>query len=253
MAQKKGEKPDTGNHSFQNSIKHLRKFFKKNKLLMIPLLILIAAVSFYIVIPPLFGGLAGVAVGTWHGVTDGIEEGAEAGRQAGLSAEDTEVKISTKMREAAKLEVLLVKLNMTDLYKHGENTDYAAVIGIPGEGVYSVDLRNTQVLYTEEAGGGRLLLTVPEPEFEYYLDDSGLDVIAEYPKSWKPFNGSSFNGYQGYLNSRAQLDQKVQEEFSGDSSMMGQARDLARKQVEQLARSVCGSQTSVTVRFTGEE
>lgn len=251
MAQKKGEKPDTGNHSFQNSIKHLRKFFKKNKLLMIPLLILIAAVSFYIVIPPLFGGLAGVAVGTWHGVIDGNEKGTEAGRQAGLSAEDTEVKISTKMKEEAKLEVLLVELNMTDLYQQGD--DYAALLCLPGNGVYSVDLRNTQISYTEEAGGGRLLLTIPELEFEYYPDDSGLDVVAEYPKSWKPFNGSSSNGYQGYLNSRAQLDQKVQEEFSGDSTMMDQARELARKQVERLARSVCGSRAAVIVRFIGEE
>lgn len=253
MARKKAEKPDAGKHPFKAFSKWLKKYFKKNELLVIALILLAGAALFNFVIAPFVGGLAGDAVGAWHGVTDGIKKGAEEGRQAGLSAEDTKVKISTKMKEEAELEVLLTELKMTDLYKYGEGGKYAALLCLPGHGVYSVDLRNTQVIYTEEGGTALLLLTIPEPDFNYYPDDSGLEVVAEYPKTEKLLNGSSINGYQGYLNSRAQLEQKVQEEFSGDSAMMDQARELARNQVERLARSVCGSQAAVTVRFIGEE
>lgn len=257
MKKDKAPKAGGSKESFLSAVKRaVKKFvnfinFKKDPVLKVALLLLILAAGFYFFIAPSAGKAAGSAVGTWHGVTDGIAKGTEAGRQAGLSAKDTEVEVSTKMTQTANLEVLLAELNMTDLYQQGN--DYAALLRIRGDGVYSVDLKKTQVSYWEENGNSQLVLTIPEPEFTYYLDDSGLEVVAEYPTSWKPFNGSWSDGYQGYLNSREELEKKVQEQFSGDSSIMARARELARVQVERLARSVCGSQASVTVRFAGEE
>ena len=60
------------------------------------------------------------------------------------------------------------------------------------------------------------------------------------------------DGYRGYLNSRTQLDEKIRTEFSEDPELTEQAEASARRQVEQLARSVCQS-AYVEVRFKGEE
>ena len=223
----------------------------KNPIQCICVVFLIASLAFCLVFAPMTCRIAGTAIGSWQGVSRGISEGNKAGTAAGLSAEDTTTKIGTKVEQAGNLQVLLVDLRLTDLYQHGNA--YAALWCMKGEGVFSVDLTQSKV---SRNGGnnGPITITIPEPTFTPYLDDSTVDIIpgAEYKAPL--FDGSTVNGYQGYLNSRNIVEQKIQEELIDYDAMMEQARASALKQVEQLARSVCGSNGSVKVCFIeGEE
>lgn len=186
-------------------------------------------------------------MGSWRGVTQGYAAGLEDGTEAGLSAQDIEANIVNKMTVSGNLQVLLVDLRLTDLYQHGN--DYAALFGIKGEGVFSVDLTQSQVTYSEAQN--EITITIPKPVFTPYLDDSSLETFAEYTRPL--FNGSTQNGYRGYLNSRAQIEQRIQSELAGYDKMVQQAEDSALRQVELLAKSVSGSGASVTVQFVEGE
>lgn len=220
----------------------------KNPLPCICIVLLIASLTFCLVFAPMTGRIAGTAIGSWQGVSQGISEGNKAGTAAGFSAEDTTVKIGTKVEQAGNLQVLLVDLRLTDLYQHGNA--YAALWCMKGEGVFSVDLAQSKVSY--DGDNNSIIVTIPEPTFTHYFDDSTVDILAEY----KPplFNGSTANGYQGYLNSKDIAAQKIQEELIDYDAMMKRARATALTQVKQLAESVCGSDSSITVCFIdGEE
>lgn len=201
---------------------------------------------------PARGKEVGTALGSWSGVMQGIASGAEAGAKAGkeegLSAKDTTVKIGSKMTETGKLQVMLVDLKLTDLYQQGpqKSPDYAALWTMKGEGVFTVDLTQAKAAYHEAEN--QITIEIPEPEFKAYLDDSAVEMLAEYQRAI--FNGSTVNGYQGYLNSRTQIDRKVQEE---ELAMLDQAKESALRQVELLARSVCGSTASIQISFAKAE
>lgn len=220
----------------------------KNPIQCICVVLLIASLAFCLVFAPMTGRIAGTAIGSWQGVFQGISEGNNAGTTAGLSAEDTTTKIGTKVEQAGNLQVLLVDLRLTDLYQHGNA--YATLWCMKGRGVFSVDLTQSKV--SCDGNNAPITITIPEPTFTPYLDDSTVDITAEYKAPF--FDGSTVNGYQGYLNSRSIVEQKIQEELIDYDAMMEQARASALKQVEQLARSVCGSNGSVKVCFIeGEE
>lgn len=209
----------------------------KNPIQCICVVLLIASLAFCLVFAPMTGRIAGTAIGSWRDVQGGSD-----------SAEDTTVKIGTKVEQAGNLQVLLVDLRLTDLYQHGNA--YAALWCMKGEGVFSVDLTQSKV--SCDGSNAPITITIPEPTFTPYLDDSTVDIIAEYKAPL--FDGSTVNGYQGYLNSRNIIEQKIQEELIDYDAMMERARASALKQVEQLARSVCGSNSSVKVCFIdGEE
>lgn len=209
----------------------------KNPIQCICVVLLIVSLAFCLVFAPITGRIAGTAIGSWRDVQGGSD-----------SAEDTAVKIGTKVEQAGNLQVLLVDLRLTDLYQHGNA--YAALWGMKGEGVFSVDLTQSKV--SCDGNNAPITITIPEPTFTPYLDDSTVDIIAEYKAPL--FDGSTVNGYQGYLNSRNIVEQKIQEELIDYDAMMEQARASALKQVEQLAKSVCGSNGTVKVCFIdGEE
>ena len=198
---------------------------------------------FYFTIAPAIGDSAGLAVGSWKGTTDGIAEGIKAGTEAALSAEDIVMKVENKMASSGNLQVLLVDLRLTDLYQQGDK--YAALFCIKGDGIFSVDLTQSQATYSETQN--QITITIPEPVFTSYLDDSALETLADYGRPI--FNGSTINGYNGYLNSRMQIEQNLQEKLYGYDTMMEQAKTSALAQVELLARSVCGSTALVDVQF----
>lgn len=187
------------------------------------------------------------AAGTVQGMAEGLSAGGEAGKEEGLSAKDTTVRIENQMETTGKLQVLLVDMKLSDIYEQGDG--YAALYSLKGEGVFTVDLRSAKVLYDEE--NDRMVIEIPKPKFEPYLDNRTLEICAEYEKKTL-FNGDAWDGYNGYLKSSAQLDEKIRTEFSEDPALTGQAEASAKRQVEQLARSVCQS-ARVEVRFEGEE
>lgn len=218
-------------------------WFLKRPFVALSFLLLFGSLVFLLVAPAI-GMTAGAAMGSFRGVTQGIAAGAEAGKEAGLSAEDTTVKIGNKMTETDNLQVMLVDLKLSDIYQQGpeNNPQYAALLDIKGEGVFSVDLTQSEVVYNETEK--QITITIPEPVFTPYLDDNTVEILAEYKP--RVLDGSTINGYQGYLNSRTQIDKRLQEEML---SMLEPAKESALKQVELLARSVCGSTASIQVNF----
>ena len=229
------------------SLIHLLRGHPVQNILALVLLTLFVLSMVYYFIAPGLGTSAGLAVGSWQGVTEGLSKGAADGKEEGLSAKDIEVAVTNKMTASKRLQVLLVDLLLTDLYEQGN--DYAAIFGIRGEGVFTVDLAQSHAGYSEEQN--RIALTILEPEFTPYLDDSSLEVIAEYERPL--FNGSTKDGYQGYLNSRTITVERVKAELSDYDALVEQARKSAIEQVTALAKSVCGSDASVDVQFAREE
>lgn len=192
------------------------------------------------------GSLVGRAVGSYQGVTEGIKEGAEAGKNVGLSAEDTEVRIGTVLRETRNLQILQVDFKLSDLHRQGD--DYIALIVLPCTGVFTVDLGSSTAALQ---GDGSMLITIPKPEFTPYFDESQVEILAEYPPN-SDHEGDAKDGYDGYLNSLEQLKANVRTEMTGYDTLMETAEQTALERVEQLARSVCGTASSVEVRFIEE-
>lgn len=62
--------------------------------------------------------------------------------------------------------------------------------------------------------------------FTPYLDDNTVKILAVYKPRF--LDGSTINGYQGYLNSRTQIDKRLQEEML---SMLEPAKESASIQV----------------------
>lgn len=223
-------------------------WFLKRPFVALSSLLLLVSLVFCLFVAPAIGMAAGTATGSFRGVTQGIAAGAEAGKEAGLSAEDTTVKIGNKMTETGNLQVMLVDLLLTDLYQQGpeNNPQYAALLDIKGEGVFSVDLTQSKITYSETEE--QITITIPEPVFTPYLDDNTVEILAEYKPRF--LDGSTINGYQGYLNSNDQLKRKAQEEML---TMIEPAKISAKEQVELLAKSICGRTVSIKVNFIEEE
>lgn len=213
--------------------------------MLISVILFVIAVLFYNSAPG-YGRTAGIAVGSFEGVTSGLSEGAKAGKEAGLSAEDAEIRLGNEIRETEKLQVMLVDMKLSDIYQQGDK--YAALLSLEGEAAFTVDLSLSQIMLDEE---GKIIMEIPEPEFEFYLDDSTLQVLDEYnPK--RIFDGSSKDGYTGYLNSREKINQKVEEELAENEALLTQARNSALQQVGELAKAICGN-TPIEIRFPEEE
>ncbi len=216
---------------------------------MIGILLVILFLYLYLCIAPKLGNTVGKALGSWRGVAQGIEKGLEEGKKAGLSAEDTVVEIKNKVTAQGDLQVLLVDLQLTDLYQQGKS--YAMLLGLKGEGVFTVDLAQSKTTFDE--GQRKITILIPDPVFTPYLHDSSLEVIAKYPqRKWDWFDGSTADGYHGYLNSLDQIDKRVQEEMTDYDRLMEQAREAALEQVGKLARTLCGGRYLVEVRFAEE-
>lgn len=221
---------------------HKRHFF-----LMLPFIVMLVLSLIWMCSVPQIASKPGAFAGSWRYVTSGTAEATEEGTEVGLSAKDTVARIDTKMTMTGNLEVLLVDFHLTDKYTHGKY--YAALFGLKGEGIFSVNLEQSQTDYNKEKN--QITITIPEPVFIPYLDDGSLERLAEYKSS--VFDGSSENGYEGYLNTREQVEQHVQEKLYGFDIMQKQARTSALRQVEMLASSVCGNSFSVKVQFPNEE
>lgn len=212
----------------------------------------VAAAVFAFLIAPAIGSSVGMAVGSYEGVTEGLNDG----KIDGLSAEDTVTMFVNKLKETQKLQVLLMNLQLTDLYIQPENKknnpDYAALFAFNGEGVFTVDLAKSEAKKDPESG--KIFIHIPQPDFDVYIDDSSIEKVdgAEYKAPWYKGNGSTADGYTGWLNSREQLDKKVKEEMLRDDGPMEQARASALRQVRQLAESLCKDGTTVEICFFEE-
>lgn len=196
----------------------------------------------------LIGSGIGTAVGMAYGITDGYVRGLEDGKEDGLSAETTtyvdDVKIS--LCEVGALEVLSASVSIRNLHEAGGG-DYKNLEILFGKGVFTVDLGKAEVA---EDVDGALVIKLPNPQLELYIDEEKTEYLGEYQKF--PWSGSAGDGYEAYLNSRIEVDEKVQDKIAHYDQLFMQARESAQAQVELLAGSVSVEGKTVTVILPGK-
>ena len=171
------------------------------------------------------------------------KEGKEAGEQAGLSAEDTMVDIKGSMEALGKLEVLVAGVSLKNINKIGDS--YTGLYLINGDAVFSVDLAEAEISFSQD--GKDVYITIPEPDLEVYLDQNSTQKLAESQKF--SFTVSAKDGLVNYLNSMTQTVEKVKETMVNYDSLFADAKESAKKQVQQLAGTICGDNYVVHVQF----
>lgn len=192
------------------------------------------------------GTIVGSTIGSFEGLTKGQKEGTEDGKKEGLSAEDTEVEISNEIHKVKNLEVLVSSVKINDMHTIGEDEKYAALYMIKGEVVFSVDLSRADV----KLQNNRLVITLPLPTGELYIDESQTEKVAEYQKYY--FTGSAEDGFDAYLNTMEKLQKKTVKELESYNVLLEAAKESAKKQVTQLATSSNRKKRSVIIEFEEE-
>lgn len=189
------------------------------------------------------GKIVGTAIGSAKGVTVGTQEGKEAGKKAGLSAEDTTVDIKGRMDALDKLEVLVASVSLKNINKIGDS--YTGLYLINGDAVFSVDLAEAEISFSQDEKD--VYITIPEPDLEVYLDQSNTKKLTESQNF--SFTVSAEDGLIAYLNSMTQTIEKVKETMFNYDSLFLDAKESAKKQVQQLATTICGDNYVVHVQF----
>ncbi len=192
------------------------------------------------------GAVVGAAVGSANGIKDGVTEGIAAGEEEGLSAEDTTVELGQSIRSVGKLEVLAAGVTLENINKIGKA--YMGLYVIQGDAVFTVDLSDTSIVYSDD--GTTISVLIPEPEIELYLDQSSTEKLAEVQNF--SLTVSAEDGLREYLNSMAKTKGKTEEYLSNYSDLMQIAEDAAISQVRQLASRVNTGNRSVTVKFKAD-
>lgn len=189
------------------------------------------------------GKIVGTAIGSARGVTVGAKEGKKAGEQAGLSAEDTTVDIKGSMEVLGKLEVLVAGVSLKNINKIGDS--YTGLYLINGDAVFSVDMAEAEISFSQDEKD--VYITIPEPDLEVFLDQNSTQKLAE----WQKFSltVSAKDGLENYLNSMTQTVEKVKETMVNYDSLFTDAKESAKKQVQQLAGTICGDNYVVHVQF----
>lgn len=194
------------------------------------------------------GKLVGRAIGSLDGLTRGQIEGYEAGKEEGLSAKDTSVDLSGKIKEAGKLEVLLASGTYVDILSIGEpRVNYAAILSQQYNAVFTIDLKNAEIELKED--GLHILLDQPALEF---IPVGELEKKNEFQRKGFVFKpGSAEEGYIAADNSLNEILKKAQERLQTDEALLDAARSSARTQLTQLVNAVSLSKPDVFVEFRG--
>lgn len=191
------------------------------------------------------GIAAGKAVGSFEGVTSGLAKGSSDGKEKGLSADDTQAVIK-EMKASGKFRVLRADLKLDNLHTIGE--DYVALYKEDGYAIYTVDLQEAVITVNEDGSG--IVITVPEPEVQLNWNAESLKELAHYQKY--SFTGSAEEGLQAFKNSFMKTDEEVWKRLGNYETLMEQARDSAKKQIQALAVSVRSTPGTVEIQFKGE-
>ena len=196
------------------------------------------------------GGVIGVMKGSYEGVTVGLQEGAEEGKEAGLSAEDTEVAIMNGIKGMGRLEVLSAPITMTDCFKYSGDPDkpdsdvkYAQLKRYTGVAVFTVDLNASQI----ENNGSEIVIIIPQPQMDSYIDDLRTEVLAEYQRGAN--TGSAIDGIEAAKNAEKELFANMKDEIKGYDSLMQQARDSAEKSVKSFVSQVLVEEKEIRIQF----
>ena len=187
------------------------------------------------------GEKVGVVKGYTEALSAEIPQGKEDGKEEGLSAKDTVIVVQEKMKEVAKLEVLVASVSLDNFHTLGEK--YAALYLIKSDAVFSVDLSNLLVDKIDD----KLYVTVPKIDIECHDDPRESMQIAEWQKGH--FSGNAEDGFDAYLNSMQQISDNREAELAKNETLMTMAKASAKKQLERLLSSICGNAIQIEITF----
>ena len=191
------------------------------------------------------GKVVGNVTGSFDGITTGLAKGAENGKKEGLSAKDTTAEIKNSFSETGKLDVLLAEVKLKNVTTIGD--DYASLSILMGEATYSVNLMDVEI---NDLDTNSIEILLPEVTVSLAIDEDATEKLAEYQNH--RWTGKAEDGYVAYMNSRQATDQEVENTLENNASLLKQAEEAAKIQVERLASASVANRKTVTVRFKKE-
>lgn len=234
--------------------KKLKQLFKKNKfkiLALVLLVVLLIVIKFNFTkdarnLGRTMGNSYGTVVGNSKGSYEGNKQGIEDGINDARIPEPATIEIEEKLQAQSKIHVMEANLSLTDVKKKGEenNPKLAILYTQKAKVDYYIDLSTITV---QEDNTG-LVITVNDVECEIIIDNDSFKELDRYEKE----NDTSESSFNMELASDKEITQKIHEKFDiENNSFKSQARDLAKKQISDLAKLLSGK--SVTVKFKSKD
>lgn len=234
--------------------KKLKQLFKKNKfkiLALVLLVVLLIVIKFNFTkdarnLGKTMGNSYGTIVGNSKGSYEGNKQGTEDGINDARIPEPAIIEIEEKLQAQSKIHVMEANLSLTNVMKKGEenNPKLAILYTQKAKVDYYIDLSTITV---QEDNTG-LVITVNDVECETIIDNDSFKELDRYEKE----NDTSESSFNMELASDKEITQKIHEKFDiENNSFKSQARDLAKKQISDLAKLLSGK--SVTVKFKSKD
>lgn len=234
--------------------KKFKQFYKNNKpkiLALVLLVVLLIVIKFNFTkdarnLGRTMGNSYGTVVGNSKGSYEGNKQGTEDGINDARIPEPATIEIEEKLQAQSKIHVMEATLSLTDVKKKGEenNPKLAILYTQKAKVDYYIDLSTITV---QEDNTG-LVITVNDVECETIIDNDSFKELDRYEKE----NDTSESSFNMELASDKEITQKIHEKFDiENNSFKSQARDLAKKQISDLAKLLSGK--SVTVKFKSKD
>ena len=234
--------------------KKLKQFYKNNKpkiLALVLLVVLLIVIKFNFTkdarnLGRTMGNSYGTVVGNSKGSYEGNKQGIEDGINDARIPEPATIEIEEKLQAQSKIHVMEANLSLTDVMKKGEenNPKLAILYTQKAKVDYYIDLSTITV---QEDNTG-LVITVNDVECETIIDNDSFKELDRYEKE----NDKSESSFNMELASDKEISQTIHEKFDiENNSFKSQARDLAKKQISDLAKLLSGK--SVTVKFKSKD
>lgn len=234
--------------------KKLKQLFKKNKfkiLALVLLVVLLIVIKFNFTkdarnLGKTMGNSYGTIVGNSKGSYEGNKQGIKDGINDARIPEPAIIEIEEKLQAQSKIHVMEANLSLTNVMKKGEenNPKLAILYTQKAKVDYYIDLSTITV---QEDNTG-LVITVNDVECETIIDNDSFKELDRYEKE----NDTSESSFNMELASDKEITQKIHEKFDiENNSFKSQARDLAKKQISDLAKLLSGK--SVTVKFKSKD
>ena len=234
--------------------KKLKQFYKNNKpkiLALVLLVVLLIVIKFNFTkdarnLGRTMGNSYGTIVGNSKGSYEGNKQGIEDGINDARIPEPATIEIEEKLQAQSKIHVMEANLSLTDVMKKGEenNPKLAILYTQKAKVDYYIDLSTITV---QEDNTG-LVITVNDVECETIIDNDSFKELDRYEKE----NDKSESSFNMELASDKEISQTIHEKFDiENNSFKSQTRDLAKKQISDLAKLLSGK--SVTVKFKSKD
>lgn len=234
--------------------KKFKQFYKNNKpkiLALVLLVVLLIVIKFNFTkdarnLGRTMGNSYGTVVGNSKGSYEGNKQGTEDGINDARIPEPATIEIEEKLQAQSKIHVMEANLSLTNVMKKGEehNPKLAILYTQKAKVDYYIDLSTITV---QEDNTG-LVITVNDVECETIIDNDSFKELDRYEKE----NDTSESSFNMELASDKEITQKIHEKFDiENNSFKSQARDLAKKQISDLAKLLSGK--SVTVKFKSKD